>query len=59
MASSSTTGAPIIARTLRHLGVTAIFGLVGFPISGMAEQVINLGIRFIGFAMSKPQVMLL
>ena len=57
MASSSTTGAPIIAQALRHLGVTAIFGLVGVPISGIAEQVINLGIRFIGFAMSKQQVM--
>lgn len=49
MASSPTTGAHIIARTLRHLGVTVIFGLVGVPISDIAEQAINLGIRFIGF----------
>ena len=49
MTSSSATGAHIIARTLRHLGATVIFGLVGVPISDITEQAINLGIRFIGF----------
>jgi hypothetical protein len=34
---------------LRHLGATIIFGLVGVSISDIAEQAINLGIRFIGF----------
>ena len=42
-------GAHIIARTLKDLGVTVVFGLVGVPISDVAEQAINLGIRFVGF----------
>ncbi|KAF2742603.1 hypothetical protein M011DRAFT_472065 [Sporormia fimetaria CBS 119925] len=49
MAPSSVTGAHIIARTLKDLGVTVIFGIVGVPVSDIAEQAINLGIRFIGF----------
>ncbi|ORY08198.1 thiamine pyrophosphate enzyme, N-terminal TPP binding domain-domain-containing protein [Clohesyomyces aquaticus] len=43
------TGAHIIARTLRDLKVQVIFGIVGVPVSDIAEQAINLGIRFIGF----------
>ena len=43
------TGAKIIANTLKDLGVTAIFGIVGVPVSDIAEQAINIGIRFIGF----------
>lgn len=50
MASRSpTTGAHIIAHTLKDLGVTVVFGLVGVPVSDIAEQAINIGIRFIGF----------
>jgi 2-hydroxyacyl-CoA lyase 1 len=49
MASSHTTGAHIIAKTLKDLGVTVVFGIVGVPVSDIAEQAINLGIRFIGF----------
>ncbi|KAI9868574.1 MAG: hypothetical protein M1823_009068, partial [Watsoniomyces obsoletus] len=43
------TGEQIIARTLLSLNVTVIFGLVGIPVAGIAEEAINLGIRFIGF----------
>ena len=43
------TGAHIIARSLRDLGVTVIFGIVGIPVVEIAEEAINLGIRFIGF----------
>jgi 2-hydroxyacyl-CoA lyase 1 len=43
------TGAYLISRTLRDLGVTVIFGLIGVPVSDVAEEAINLGIRFIGF----------
>lgn len=51
MASSDEqiTGAHLIARALQELGVTVIFGIVGIPIIEIAEQAINLGIRFIGF----------
>lgn len=45
----ATTGARVIAQTLKALGVTVVFGIVGVPISDIAEQAINLGIRFIGF----------
>lgn len=43
------TGAQIIARTLRDLGVTVLFGIVGIPVVDVAEEAINLGIEFIGF----------
>ncbi|KAF2187016.1 hypothetical protein K469DRAFT_121901 [Zopfia rhizophila CBS 207.26] len=49
MSSSPPTGAHVIAKPLRDLGVTVIFGLVGVPVSDTTEQIINLGIRFIGF----------
>ena len=47
--SMAPTGAQIIARSLRDLGVTALFGIVGIPVVEIAEEAINLGIRFIGF----------
>ncbi|KAL6711947.1 hypothetical protein ACN47E_002990 [Coniothyrium glycines] len=43
------TGAHVIARTLKELGVRVVFGLVGVPVSEIAEQAINSNIRFIGF----------
>lgn len=46
---SPTTGASIIAHTLKNLGVPVIFGIVGVPVSDIAEQAISIGIRFIGF----------
>lgn len=42
-------GARIIACALRDLGVTVLFGIVGIPVVEIAEEAINLGIRFIGF----------
>lgn len=46
---SPLSGAHIVARSLRDLGVTVIFGIVGIPVVEIAEEAINLGIRFIGF----------
>ncbi|KAL8757258.1 MAG: hypothetical protein Q9184_004254 [Pyrenodesmia sp. 2 TL-2023] len=43
------TGAQIVARSLRGLGVTILFGIVGIPVVEIAEEAINLGIKFIGF----------
>lgn len=43
------TGAQIIARALRDIGVTTVFGIVGIPVVEIAEEAINLGIRFIAF----------
>ena len=45
----SPNGAHFIARCLRDLGVTVVFGIVGIPVVEIAEEAINLGIRFIGF----------
>ena len=43
------TSALIIARSLRDLSVSVIFGIVGIPVVEIAEEAIDLGIRFIGF----------
>ncbi|MCJ1419216.1 hypothetical protein MMC32_005569 [Xylographa parallela] len=43
------TGAHIVACALRDLGVRVLFGIVGIPVVEIAEEAINLGIRFIGF----------
>lgn len=43
------TGSRIVAQTLKDLGITVIFGIVGVPVSEVAERAIDLGIRFIGF----------
>lgn len=42
-------GARIIARSLHAIGISVIFGIVGIPVVEIAEEAINLGIRFIGF----------
>lgn len=49
LSQASETGASVIANTLKELGVTVIFGIVGVPVSEIAEQAINIGVRFIGF----------
>src|ERR1700734_3262912 len=41
------TGAQVIAKALQDLGVEVCFGLVGIPVVDIAEECINLGIRFI------------
>ena len=46
---ASPTGAQVIAGALRDLGVKVLFGIVGIPVIEVAEEAINLGIRFIGF----------
>ena len=43
------TGAQTIARTLRDLGVAVVFGIVGIPVVEIAEEAIDLGIKFVGF----------
>ena len=43
------TGAHIIARSLRDLGVKVLFGIVGIPVIEIAEEAIALGVKFIGF----------
>lgn len=42
-------GAYLVAKTLKELGVTVVFGIVGFPVAETAEYCILNGIKFIGF----------
>lgn len=46
---ASPTGAALIAKALKQLGVKVVFGLVGIPVVQIAEEAIALGIRFIAF----------
>lgn len=46
---SNDLGAKVIAQCLYDLEVRVIFGLVGLPVTDIAEHAIDLGIRFIGF----------
>lgn len=46
--SDNLTGAQLAAQTLKELGVQTVFGLVGVPVTEIAEACINAGIRFIG-----------
>jgi 2-hydroxyacyl-CoA lyase 1 len=43
------TGAQLIAKTLKKLGVTVVFGIVGIPIVEVGDALIKQGIKFIAF----------
>lgn len=45
----SLTGAQIVAKTLKRLGVQAVFGIVGIPVVEVGDALIEEGIRFISF----------
>ena len=47
--AEQTDGAELVARSIRDIGITTIFGLTGFPVTAILEQCINVGIKFIGF----------
>ena len=42
-------GATVIARALKQQGVDNMFGIVGFPVQGIASAAQREGIRFFGF----------
>lgn len=42
-------GAKLIAQALQDLGVQVIFGLPGLPVIDIAQEGMNLGIRFVAF----------
>lgn len=42
-------GAKLVAQSLKKLGVTVVFGIVGIPIVEVGEAFIKEGIRFISF----------
>lgn len=42
-------GATVIARSLRTQGVETLFGVVGFPVFGIARAAQREGIRYLGF----------
>jgi 2-hydroxyacyl-CoA lyase 1 len=46
---SQSTGAELVADTLRELGITVVFGIVGIPVVEIAEACSAIGIRFVAF----------
>ncbi|KAJ4882617.1 2-hydroxyacyl-CoA lyase [Raphanus sativus] len=46
---SSIDGNALVAKSLSHLGVTHMFGVVGIPVTSLATRAMSLGIRFIAF----------
>lgn len=42
-------GNTLVAKSLSHLGVTHMFGVVGIPVTSLATRAMALGIRFIAF----------
>ncbi|ODV89148.1 hypothetical protein CANCADRAFT_27702 [Tortispora caseinolytica NRRL Y-17796] len=44
-----TTGADVIAESIKKLGVKVVFGLVGIPVIEVADALVDRGVRFIGF----------
>ena len=42
-------GAKVVAQALHDLDVKVLFGLPGLPVIDIAQESINLGIRFIAF----------
>ncbi|KAG2300303.1 hypothetical protein Bca52824_036775 [Brassica carinata] len=42
-------GNALVAKSLSHLGVTHMFGVVGIPVTSLATRAMSLGIRFIAF----------
>ncbi|KAJ1915849.1 hypothetical protein H4219_004108 [Mycoemilia scoparia] len=46
---TKTTGASVIARSLKLQGVTVVFGIVGIPVVEVAEACMEEGIQFVGF----------
>lgn len=49
-------GAKLIAQSLQDLGVQVIFGLPGLPVIDIAQEAMNLGIRFISFRNEQASV---
>lgn len=42
-------GSDVIVETLRQLGVTTVFGIVGIPVVEVADKLIAHGVRFVAF----------
>lgn len=49
-------GAKLIAQALVDLDVKVIFGLPGLPVIDIAQEAMNLGIRFISFRNEQASV---
>lgn len=43
------TGAHLIARSLKQLGITTVFGIVGIPIVEVGDALLHEGVRFLSF----------
>lgn len=47
--ASTLTGAQLVAQTLKHHGITTVFGIIGIPVIEVGQACIDLGIRFVAF----------
>jgi 2-hydroxyacyl-CoA lyase 1 len=47
--TSSVTGAQLVAQTLKHHGITTVFGIIGIPVIEVGQACIDIGIRFVAF----------
>ena len=47
--TSSLTGAHLIAETLKHHGISTVFGIIGIPVIEVGQACIDIGIRFVAF----------
>ena len=43
------TGAQLVAQTLKHHGITTVFGIIGIPVIEVGQACIDIGIRFVAF----------
>ncbi|KAJ9108836.1 hypothetical protein QFC21_000156 [Naganishia friedmannii] len=46
---STITGAQLVAQTLKHHGITTVFGIIGIPVIEVGQACIDIGVRFVAF----------
>lgn len=46
---STITGSQLVAQTLKHHGITTVFGIIGIPVIEVGQACIDIGIRFVAF----------
>jgi 2-hydroxyacyl-CoA lyase 1 len=47
--SSTISGSQLVAQTLKHHGITTVFGIIGIPVIEVGQACIDIGIRFVAF----------
>jgi 2-hydroxyacyl-CoA lyase 1 len=47
--ASTITGSQLVAQTLKHHGISTVFGIIGIPVIEVGQACIDIGIRFVAF----------